>query len=423
MVQAVVFPLSKVKVSPLSRSPPVRGPRALARLLSKGYDAERTVRHALTVDMSRICRHLTLLGLAFWGAAVTADVQHNRWCQVTTPDFKLVTDLRPRDRVALARGMTGFKRVLQVLTKERLEGPPLTMVAFRRVRDARRVFTTPDIDGTEILLRERSTVAFNFDRTYPRRGRPLDAYREYAHYLLRCRQDLDYPAWYDEGYAFLVSTMYSSKERVIVGHVPPIVRPSMNRADPTLRELLRAPRPFRSGGLQQQGLFAKAWLLVHMLELGHFAGLTPHHSRVPELLAMIDGGEPAEVAVERGLGVDMATLQRQLDEYGQRKSLPKVAVHVDFEDKTTMDSRCLDDNEIRHMLADLAAVTRNHEYAAELYEEVIAEDPEDVDALVGLSYSLDDTMRSRALARRALAVDPDHPRAVDRMAELKAEAR
>ena len=370
--------------------------------------------------MPRIYRPLTLLGFAFWVSAASADVQHNNWCEVTTPDFKLVTDLWPRDRVALAGRMTGFKRVLQVLTKDRLEGPPLTMVAFRRALDSRRVFTTRDIDGSEILLRERSTVVFNIGHKRPRQGSPSDAYREYARYLLRCRNDLDYPAWYDEGYAYLVSTMYSRKGRFIVGHVPPIVRPVMNQADPTLEELLPAPRPFRSGGSPQQGLFAKAWLLVHMLELGHFAGLPAYHSRVPEVLAMIDGGDPAEVAMERGLGVDMATLQRQMDEYGRRESLPKAAVNVDLSDAPTMDSRCLDDNEIRHMLADLAAVTRNHEYAAELYEEVLAEHPDDVEALVSLSYSSDDPGRALALVQRALAVDPDHPEAIDRVAELEA---
>lgn len=369
--------------------------------------------------MSRIYRPLTLLGLAFWVTAASADVQHNNWCEVTTTDFKLVTDLWPQDRVVLTRRMTGFKRVLQVLTEERLEGPPLTMVAFRRMRDSRRVFTARDIDGAEILLRERSTVAFNFDRTSSRRGRPSNAFREYARYLLRCRQDLDYPAWYDEGYAFLVSTMYSRKGRVIVGHVPPIVRPIMNQADPTVEELLHAPRPFGSAGHQQQGLFAKAWLLVHMLELGHFAGLPAYHSRVPKVLAMIDDGEPAEIAMERGLGVDMATLQRQLDEYGKRKSLPKVSVNVDFGNETPMDSRCLEGRETRHMLADLAAITRNPDYATQLYEEVLAEHPDDVEALVSLSYSSDDPGRALALVRRALAVDPDHPGAIDRVAELE----
>lgn len=56
-----------------------------------------------------------------WVTTASADVQHNEWCEVTTPDCRLATDPWP--------------------------------------------------------------------------GRPGDAYREYAHYLLRCRrQDLDYPA-------------------------------------------------------------------------------------------------------------------------------------------------------------------------------------------------------------------------------------
>ena len=138
------------------------------------------------------------------------------------------------------------------------------------------------------------------------------------------------------------------------------------------------------------------------------------------MLAMIDDGESAEVAMERGLGVDMATLQRQLAEYGKRKSLPRLAVDVDFGNETTMDYRCLDRVEARRMLAEAAATTRNHDYAAKLYEEVLAENPEDVAALVGLSYSSDDLGRALELARRALAVDPDHPEAIDRVAELEA---
>ena len=125
--------------------------------------------------------------------------------------------------------------------------------------------------------------------------------------------------------------------------------------------------------------------------------------------------------MQRGLGVDMATLQDHLAEYGKRKSLPRIAVNVDFGEETEMDYRCLDRMEIRHTLADVAAITRNHDYAAKLYDEVLAENPDDVDALVGLSYATDDlrTHHSR-WPRGALAVDPDHPGAIDRVAELEA---
>ena len=368
-----------------------------------------------------MCRLVGSLGLVFWATVASADVQHNKWCQITTPDFQLVSDLRQEDSRALADRMMRFKLAVQALTPKRaLRGSPLKIIAFRRTRDLHRVFATRNIGGFGMFSRERATFVFTYNDRDPYWARARTAFHEYAHYLLRTGQRLNYPAWYDEGFAELLSTMYSSKEGVVVGYVPRIVRPSMARLEPTLAELLEVRRPRQSSRHQTQGIYAKAWLLVHMLELGHLAGLPAFHVRVPQMLAMIDDGESAAVAMERGLGVDMATLQRQLAEYGKRKSLPRLAVDVDFGNETTMDYRCLDRMEIRHTLADLAAIMRNHDYAAKLYEEVLAEHPEDVDALVGLSYSSDDLGRALELARRALAVDPDHPEAIDRVAELEA---
>ena len=135
-----------------------------------------------------MCRLVGLLGLVFWATAASADVQHNKWCRITTPDFQLVSDLRQENARALARAMTSFKLAVDALTGERLEGPPLKIIAFRRARDSRRVFATPNIDGSGILLRERSTVAFVYNDRYPS---VRAAFSEYAHYLLRIRQSLD----------------------------------------------------------------------------------------------------------------------------------------------------------------------------------------------------------------------------------------
>ena len=279
--------------------------------------------------MERMCRLVSLLGLIFSATAVSADVQHNKWCQITTPDFELVSDLWQEDDRTLARRMTHFKLAVQALTGARLEGPPLKIIAFRRARDFRRVFESRNVGGFGMFLRERSTLAFVYNDRNPYWARARTAFHEYAHYLLRAGERLNYPAWYDEGYAMTLSTMYSSKKGVVVGYVPPINRPSMSRLKPTLPELLSVRYPLHSSRHQTEGIYAKAWLLVHMLELGHLAGLPPFHLRVPQMLTMIDGGEPAEVAMERGLGVDIATLQHQLEEYGKRKSLPRLALDVD----------------------------------------------------------------------------------------------
>ena len=368
-----------------------------------------------------MCRLVGSLGLVFWATVASADVQHNKWCQITTPDFQLVSDLRQEDSRALADRMMRFKLAVQALTPKRaLRGSPLKIIAFRRTRDLHRVFATRNIGGFGMFSRERATFVFTYNDRDPYWARARTAFHEYAHYLLRTGQRLNYPAWYDEGFAELLSTMYSSKEGVVVGYVPRIVRPSMARLEPTLAELLEVRRPLHSSRHQTEGFYAKAWLLVHMLELGHLAGLPAFHVRVPQMLAMIDGGEPAEVAMERGLGVDMATLQQHLEEYGKRKSLPTLTLDVDFGNATPMEYRCLDRVEARRMLAEAAATTRNHDYAAKLYEEVLAENPDDVDALAGLSYASDDLGRALELARRALAVDPDHPEAIARVAELEA---
>ncbi len=371
--------------------------------------------------MATVLRLLPLLGLVFWPTATSADVHHNKWCRITTPDFELVSDLRQEDARSLADRMMRFKLAVQALTPKRaLRGSPLEIIAFRRTRDLHRVFATRNIGGLGMFLRERSTLAFVYNDRYPYWARARTAFHEYAHYLQRTGQRLNYPAWYDEGYAELLSTMYSSKEGVVVGYVPRIVRPSMTRLEPTLAELLEVRRPLHSSRHQTEGFYAKAWLLVHMLELGHLAGLPAFHVRMPQMLAMIDGGEPAEVAMERGLGVDMARLQHHLEEYGKRKSLPTLTLDVDVRHETPINFRCLDSMDARRMLAAAATTTRNHDYAAKLYDEVLAENPDDVDALVGLSYATDDLGRALELARRALAVDPDHPEAIDRVAELEA---
>ncbi len=368
-----------------------------------------------------------LLSLVLWSTGASADVQHNRWCQTTTPDFELVSDLRQGDARWLADKMMRFKLAVEALRQERpLRGPPLEVIVFRRTRDYRRVLATRSSGGRAMVLDERAMIALDYeawsfhkDPLFARRA----AFHEYAHYLLRAGRKMRYPRWYDEGYAQLLSTIYFAKEGVVVGYVSPNNRSAMSRLQPSLSELLKVRDPIHSSHHKTEGIYAKAWLFVHMLHFGHLTGLPPLHALVPHMLVMIDAGEPDELAIERGLGVDLATLQHRLREYGERKSLPTLTLDIDVSPQTTTDYRCLEPVEIRHILAYAADMSRNHDYAAKLYEEVLAENPDDVDALVSLSYSSDDTERALELARRALGIDPDHPEAIDRVAELEANER
>ena len=222
-----------------------------------------------------MCRLVGLLGLVFWATAASADVQHNKWCQITTPDFQLVSDLRQEDARSLADRMMRFKlRGASTDAEASAAGSPLEIIAFRRTRDLHRVFATRNIGGLGMFLRERSTLAFVYNDRYPYWARARTAFHEYAHYLQRTDQRLNYPAWYDGRLRGAPVDHVLVKEGGCRSYVPRIVRPSMASA--------RTDACGTSGGTpftaiesptKPKAIYAKAWLPVHMLELGHLAGL------------------------------------------------------------------------------------------------------------------------------------------------------
>ena len=297
-------------------------------------------------DMATVLRLVPLLGLVFWATAASADVQHNKWCQITTPDFELGQRPAARKRPRAGPRIDGFQ-TRRGNADRRAAG---RIAAHDHRFSARAGFPAacsrrPTLTDLEFYcgngLRSPSHTARGSHASGPHfPSTPATCCifvkaKTTRHGTTKATQRL-------------LSSMYASKQGVVVGYVPSIVRPSMARLEPTLAELVEVRRPLPPSPHQRRGILAKAWLLVHMLELGHFAGLPAFHLRVPQMLKMIDDGESAEIAMQRGLGVDMATLQDHLAEYGKRKSLPRIAVVVDFGEETEMDYRCLDRMEIRH---------------------------------------------------------------------------
>ena len=365
-------------------------------------------------------RRIQVLSLTLTlAAAAHGDVREDDWHRVTTPDFEMLTDLAPQDALALADRMTQFRIAAQVLLgQEELSGPPPRMIAFRSAREFRRVFGLRNIAGLTLSSIRQYTLAFGPDGRRGYAARALTAFHEYSHYLMQNNRQMNYPAWWEEGYANFLSTMYAEEDGVVVGHVPPVKRRQMVQPKPWLKDLFDERIVFDWKRRDLEGVYLKAWLLVHMLQLGHLAGLPPFHERVPEMLAKIDAGESTRVAVETSLGVDLPALERTLNAYTRRVSLPTRTLVVDVGHETPMDVQPLTVPEVRHALANAAAAAGNLRHAARLFQEVVDDDPGDIDALVGLSSTTEDPEYSLETAERALALDGDHPGANIRMAEL-----
>ena len=341
----------------------------------------------------------------------------------------MLSDLAPDNARALADRLTRFRLAVQgLLVPRQSSDPPLRIIAFRHARDFRRVFSLRQVGGFTLSSLDRYTLAFGPDS---RRGYPagaLTALHEYTHYLLHNRQQMNYPAWYEEGFANFLSTTYMSADGVVVGHVPTIKRWQMARSTLALADLLDERFVFDWNRRDLEDVYLKAWLLVHMLQHGHLVGLPgghrgsnpPFHTRVPEMIEMINAGVPAKDAIERSLGLDLPALERMLRAYGRRKSLPTRILDVDVEQETSMDVQPLAPDEVWRALAGAAAATGNRRFAERLYHRVLGENADDVDALVGLSATTEDPANALQAARRALALDEGHPGANVRMAKLRA---
>ena len=371
--------------------------------------------------MIRIMRSLMAapsLTLAL-ATAAHADVHQHDWHRVTSPDFEMMTDLAPEDGRMLAAKLTRFRLAFEVLLgKQQLPAPSPRIIAFRNGRDFRRVFSLRNLSGITHSSLNQYTLAFGPDgrRGYASRG--LTAYHEYTHYLLRHHRQMNYPAWYEEGYANFLSTLHTTEDGIVIGYVSALQRQQMSRARLTVADLIDERLVFDWQRRDLEDIYLKAWQLVHMLHLGHLSGLPPFHARVPEMLAMIDAGETAKVAMETALGVSLSSLERLLKSYGRRKPFPTRTLEVDVESDTPMEVQPMTRADVRRTLGEAAMATGNKGLAAEMFNGVLEENPDDIDALVGFSATTDDPERSKQSARRALALNPNHPGANIRMAEV-----
>ena len=324
---------------------------------------------------------------------------------------------------SLASWLTRLESVVEFLIPGRqlASPPPLKLFAFSRERDFRQVFAQRRMVGLTVYGLERQVAAF------APRNRRVDivqaACHEYTHCLLR-RRTMNYPAWYDEGIASFLSTVsFTPSGQPVVGRIAHRWLATDDRGRIDVSRIVDRQHIVNWRRHDLPGFYERAWLLVHMLQLGGDAGLPAYGDDVPRMLALIDAGVPAEQAVEAALGVPLDVLQRQLRNYRRRRSLPERELALATQAAEVREVRCLDETEARLELAE-AAVSKNPRYSRRLFERLLVDDPNHLGALVGLSRSGVAAERARQAVVKALAVDAGHAGANVRMAELKiAECR
>ena len=350
---------------------------------------------------------------------VCANVDDRNWCITYTDHFELVSDL-PRERaLELVVQLDRFRSAASALLPggSRDAAPTLKVIAFKRARDFATVFNSTHVAGFTRPSLDQSLLASGPDPSGEHLNR--NTFHEYVHYLVRSRATLNLPIWYEEGLASYLSTLSIDPAGVVtVGRIPyaylrgVLLLPGLSIPD-VIGERFRLDA--RRHDLSE--VYGLAWAIVRFLHHAEDDNGVRYASRLGDMLTAIDNGASSDEAMESSLGLDTEGLKRRLKNYYDKDQLPVLQFRTETRDRMAFRRDCLDPTDTRKHLAEVAAL-HNPRFANQLYDSILAEKPDDVDASVGRSRVVTGS-RARELARRAYRIDPTHPAAIVRMAEME----
>jgi hypothetical protein len=345
--------------------------------------------------------------LAGWSQLVYG--REREFLELTTPEFVVVSDLSDTKTRRVADDISGFQAVVALFTAGEDLKPKLPT----------RIYALSNRDWDDYARPWENVVglfhpsAFANDIVFDAKADFIDASRtvfhEYLHYVLGNSSAFNYPAWYEEGLAEVLSTVEFSGDRVIVGRVPidrwftigvskwlPIQQMfAVRRDSPEYRSHKVAP-----------AFYAQSWALIHYVMFEN----TELSKNVTAYVTAFGRGESPETAFAEAFGGDYTQLDAALSRYAhrpqfhymeiKRASLSKSAPLTASIRKLTADESALELGEICLRLQ--IAPKR----AEELFAGVTKRTPDDVRAVKGLALSLaaeDRTPEAEELLSTSLA--------------------
>jgi hypothetical protein len=198
------------------------------------------------------------------GCLHAREIWDRDWIEARTKHFVLVSAISRKKTLALARRLEDFRARLVLLTSPQRVNTrePITVYVFRR--SLPEIGLTPELGGyflpsppSNIIVLRRNWIMGEW------------AQHEYVHFLLRNRNFREYPPWFDEGMAVLLSTMEMDEGYFNFGKPP---RYAMSRLDesPWLEysDVLALRDPRDLNGVQMPMFYYQSWLLLHYLNWG-----------------------------------------------------------------------------------------------------------------------------------------------------------
>ena len=274
---------------------------------------------------------LALCSLLFFAGCAAGGLPRKGWTRYQVGEVEFYSGARPARVEKLIEGFSVFRTVLgNLISAESVEPNLPTRVflfpdhsSYQRYTDHKRsggVFTTRNGKFTIALDAQQES------------GVPEVLLHEYTHLVVANTGGARYPAWYQEGYAELMSTVRIVGQDVQVGRVP---RHAVSAAAEFSRwiplEELLAGDVFRTRGdpTRLHRAYAQAWTAVHYLSIG-----APEIELDEYLRLTSEGADPVKTLRDT-VGLTPHELEGQLRDYIRSQNLTYQLIPVtefDFED-------------------------------------------------------------------------------------------
>ncbi len=329
------------------------------------------------------------------------------WSEIRTPNFIIVSALDQKKSLKLAQELESFRSVVGVFTN----------ISNVPERVPTHIYLFPS-RAPEVGLGEKADGYFmghmrgNFMPMYFRYYRQalVILQHEYAHFLTYNHSAHDYPAWFTEGFAEVLSTVEVDGDKAEYGKPPENRIKWLAGASWENFSWILEPTKLRERSGRKVAMFyAQSWALAHYLMLGRKG----HDFRKEMSLYMelIASGRATDDAFLEAFGEPVRDLKRNVLGY-LKGGIPYVRLTLNNAYPVSeMWTRTLAGDEVAARIGILCILNGKNKEAQKYLEAALKLNADNGDALVGMAdlHKFEKRFEQAIpLYERAIAVEPDN---------------
>ncbi|MFU8876710.1 MAG: tetratricopeptide repeat protein [Wenzhouxiangellaceae bacterium] len=272
----------------------------------------------------------TLVALVALSTTESSADESGQWLEVSTEHFLVRTNTSRDKALELATDLEKYRFLISYLSgvqTQDVPSPPLIVYAFDTLAEYHERTGARGTLGFYVSRPEGPLSVLSLEdgeEDWQSSGKQV-LFHEYTHHILHQFSPIQYPRWYDEGFAEYLSMVEFDGDDAIIGKAALHRAPSLKNQRSWLRaheivdskgryighigtNVMRDPRRGRTGTRMQ---YAQGWLMVHYLhsrpELQRGIG--------PWLMAVNRADVDDEKAFEQAFGMNLRQFDREVRRY------------------------------------------------------------------------------------------------------------